>query len=601
MSPHFSIKNVLTLALCSAMCVLGQIPALADTTTAPVTPVATPSPAPPPASSSASSTAGPVVTDPAPTSSPTQPAPTFGQSALTTPKAATQQGGSAEQLAKYGAHMGMTTKLGPAAGTTPESAPTPYYTAQSSEPSVPEQPTATRGQPLGLDVSGWQGNVDWNYVTYMKGARFAYVKASEGTWASNSYFAQQYNGSAATGLVRGAYHFARPNLSRGADQAAAFIASGGGWSPDGQTLPGALDIEEHPDVYNGAPYYEGLNMCYNMSPSQLSDWVADFVGYYGQTTGKAAMIYSSSNFWNTCMAGSARFSQTNPLWGASWFTNSPGQIGGWPYYTVWQYANDCANSSCTTAATFPGDQDVFNGTMSQLISLATTPDYPRLNTPPDAAQFSGKWYGDGKSYLGWMLNGQWCLQRPSNAPLCFLFGNPGDKPVVGDWNGDGTTTIGVVRNDHWFLSNSLTGGTIDASFSFGVSTDVPVTGDWAGTGRTGIGIFRDGLWALSNAPSGSPAVSGVAYFGQSGDVPVTGDWDANGSTTIGIFRTNLFALNNTVNSSAVATAFMFGDPGDRPVTGDWDGNRSATVGVRRGQNYYLTNSNESRTIDSIVW
>jgi hypothetical protein len=49
--------------------------------------------------------------------------------------------------------------------------------------------------------------------------------------------------SANVGMIRGAYHFALPNSSSGATQANYFAGNGGGWSWDGKTLPGALDIE----------------------------------------------------------------------------------------------------------------------------------------------------------------------------------------------------------------------------------------------------------------------------------------------------------------------------------------------------------------------
>lgn len=69
----------------------------------------------------------------------------------------------------------------------------------------------------GVDVSSHQGNVDWAYA-YGKGARFAYVKATQ-SWPStlykNPYFNQQYNGSYKAGLIRGAYHFAMPATSSG--------------------------------------------------------------------------------------------------------------------------------------------------------------------------------------------------------------------------------------------------------------------------------------------------------------------------------------------------------------------------------------------------
>ena len=67
----------------------------------------------------------------------------------------------------------------------------------------------------GMDVSSAQGSVDWQ-AAFNLGARFAYVKATEGTTYTNPSFAQQYNGSYNIGMIRGAYHFAHPDSSSGA-------------------------------------------------------------------------------------------------------------------------------------------------------------------------------------------------------------------------------------------------------------------------------------------------------------------------------------------------------------------------------------------------
>jgi lysozyme len=77
------------------------------------------------------------------------------------------------------------------------------------------------------------------------GISILYIKATEGTGYLNPYFAQQYDGSYNVGLIRGSYHFARPDVSGGEAQADYFIAHGGGWSADGKTLPSALDIDWH--------------------------------------------------------------------------------------------------------------------------------------------------------------------------------------------------------------------------------------------------------------------------------------------------------------------------------------------------------------------
>lgn len=106
-------------------------------------------------------------------------------------------------------------------------------------------------QTEGVDVSSHQGNVAWSTL-WSSGVRWAYVKATEGTYYTNPYFAQQYNGSYNVGMVRGAYHFATPDTTGGAAQANYFVDHGGGWSRDGRTLPGALDIEWNP--YGAACY-----------------------------------------------------------------------------------------------------------------------------------------------------------------------------------------------------------------------------------------------------------------------------------------------------------------------------------------------------------
>ena len=66
------------------------------------------------------------------------------------------------------------------------------------------------------------------------------------------------------------------------------------------------------------------------------------------------------------------------------------------------------------------------------------------------------------------------------ADYFFLFGNPGDKPVVGDWDGDGIDEIGLHRESSGFFyyRNTLTTGVADGQFYFGDPGDRFVAGDW---------------------------------------------------------------------------------------------------------------------------
>ena len=214
----------------------------------------------------------------------------------------------------------------------------------------PMMAAAASSEVLGLDVASGQGNVNWSAVA-ADGAKFAYVKAAEGSYYVNPYFAQQYDGSYNAGLIRGAYEFANPSYSSGTTQAEYFVAHGGGWSADGKTLPGALDIEYNP---YGAE-------CYGLSQSAMVSWIRAFINEYHAKTGRWATIYSTTNWWVTCTGNNSGFGSEDPLWLAD-FASSPGPLpAGWGFYTIWQYAD---------SGTFPGDQDVFNGTEARLQALA---------------------------------------------------------------------------------------------------------------------------------------------------------------------------------------------------------------------------------------
>ncbi len=248
----------------------------------------------------------------------------------------------------------------PPVGTTAPATPRPGATVlpaipkpTTPRPAVPPHtapaPPVVGPAPKGVDVSSYQGNVDWP-AAYGRGARFAYVKATESTMYTNPSFRQQYDGSRRAGLVRGAYHFALPDRSTGATQAAYFVAHGGGWSPDGVTLPPMLDIE-----YN--PYGR---TCYGLSPTQMSRWVADFSAAVHTRTGRFPIIYTTRDWWNTCTT-SPSISATDPLFLAC-YCRSPGTMPtGWQRQTIWQY-ND--------SGVLPGDQDLFNGSYADLRRFA---------------------------------------------------------------------------------------------------------------------------------------------------------------------------------------------------------------------------------------
>ena len=172
-----------------------------------------------------------------------------------------------------------------------------------------------------------------------------YTKATESTNYTNPYFSQQYTGAYNAGLVHGAYHFATPNTSSGAAQADYFVAHGGGWSRDGKTFPGMLDMEWNP--YGAA--------CYGLSASGMVNWILSFSNEYHARTSRWPVIYTATSWWSQCTGNTGDFSSTNPLMLAN-YNGSPGPMPyNWGFQTIWQYAD---------SGVFPGDQDYFNGDYS---------------------------------------------------------------------------------------------------------------------------------------------------------------------------------------------------------------------------------------------
>ncbi|MFS8204560.1 lysozyme [Streptomyces sp. CWNU-52B] len=214
-----------------------------------------------------------------------------------------------------------------------------------------EVPASAAARPKGHDVSSHQKNVNWSKAR-SKGAKFVYVKATESHTYRNPYFAQQYDGSRDAGILRGAYHFALPHKSSGTKQAAYFLRNGGGWRADGWTLPPALDIE-----YN--PY--GKKKCYGLSKAGTVGWIKAFSNEVKRQTGRRPVIYTNYNWWKTCTGNSAAFAANHPLWLARYSASAGSLPSGWGHWTFWQYDNSGA---------LPGDQNLFNGSLSRLKSFA---------------------------------------------------------------------------------------------------------------------------------------------------------------------------------------------------------------------------------------
>lgn len=218
----------------------------------------------------------------------------------------------------------------------------------------------------GIDVSHYQGSINWGSVK-SSGIQFAWIKATEGTTYKDPQFNTNYVGAHNNGVIRGAYHFARPASSSGAAQADFFASNGGAWSADNLTLPGVLDIE------NGSS-----SQCHGLSQAAMRTWIGDFYNTYKARTSRDVVIYTTANWWNNCTGGWTGMSAKSPLWVAHWTTGSPTIPSGFPAWTVWQYT-DKGNIGGIN----PVDRNKFNGSRDRLLALAnnTTLAGPRVDVP----------------------------------------------------------------------------------------------------------------------------------------------------------------------------------------------------------------------------
>jgi lysozyme len=112
-----------------------------------------------------------------------------------------------------------------------------------------------RGEPVewpqghsvrGVDVSRYQTHVEWPEVR-KNDIAFAFIKATEGFHRQDDLFAAHWQESGAAGVLRGAYHFYRPN-QQPLLQALNFIRVVGLEAGD---LPPVLDVETLGDTRPG--------------------------------------------------------------------------------------------------------------------------------------------------------------------------------------------------------------------------------------------------------------------------------------------------------------------------------------------------------------
>ena len=169
----------------------------------------------------------------------------------------------------------------------------------------------------GIDVSGWQGNIDYSEVA-SSGIEIVYMKASEGTSFVDPYFNQNYTNAKANGLKVGFYHYltARSN-SEAVAQANFFVSTISGMIPDCRL---AMDFESFG----------------SLSAEEINEIGLTFMQTVESLSGKEMVIYSdTSNASNIFGGGLTNY----PLWVAQYEVEEPTPNGNWDSWVGWQYTD----------------------------------------------------------------------------------------------------------------------------------------------------------------------------------------------------------------------------------------------------------------------
>jgi hypothetical protein len=166
------------------------------------------------------------------------------------------------------------------------------------------------------------------------------------------------------------------------------------------------------------------------------------------------------------------------------------------------------------------------------------------------------------------------------ADVSFFFGNPEDIPIAGDFDGDGCDTLSLYRPSEqaFYIIDHLGSGdaglgAADARFVFGNPGDVPVVGDWDGDGIDEVGLHRPGTGFFYWRNTLTTGVGdGQIFFGDPGDRFIAGDWiDHDGRDTPAVFRPGAitFYFRETLTQGVADSQLVFGRSGWLPVSGDF--------------------------------
>ncbi|MNH87708.1 Lysozyme M1 precursor [compost metagenome] len=174
----------------------------------------------------------------------------------------------------------------------------------------------------GIDVSHWQGSIDWQKVR-AAGKSFVFIKATESSRYTDNHFFSYLKGAKSAGLLVGAYHFTRAakpaDVKAEVDHFLEVINQAGGLSAF--DLPFVLDAET-----------KEAGTRANVTATVRS-WVDEFK----RRTGQTPLLYTYPSFIEGYLDSSLA---DVPLWYAYYSNVPPVNKSGWKSWEFLQYTSE---------------------------------------------------------------------------------------------------------------------------------------------------------------------------------------------------------------------------------------------------------------------
>ena len=194
---------------------------------------------------------------------------------------------------------------------------------------------------FGIDVSKYQGEIDWSQVGTHHPIEFVFIRATMGNNGKDAFFKRNWKGARDEGFIRGAYHYYRPN-ENSTEQFENFASMVK--LKSGDFVP-VLDIEEEGDFGR-----ENLRM-------GVLNWLLLAEEEYGVKP----IIYTSLNFYKSILRG---YVDEYPLWIAA-YSGGKARVKNLPW-TFHQFLDNVRVNGITENRV---DGNDFNGSISELDSF----------------------------------------------------------------------------------------------------------------------------------------------------------------------------------------------------------------------------------------